>query len=66
MRTDQLNGGFFQPMTDDDEKLIHPYSQQNQQHFGIPVVELLTVNGERKPLTEVYRKVGAGAVVALH
>jgi len=63
---DQLNGGFFQPMTTDDQRLILPYLQQNQQHFGIPVVDLLTVNGERKRLTEVYRKVGAGAVVALH
>ncbi|MEE4194054.1 MAG: glutamate synthase [Anaerolineae bacterium] len=63
---DQLNGGFFQPVTAADQELILPYLQQNEQHFGIPVDDLLTVNGERKPLTEVYRKVGAGAVVALH
>ena len=63
---DQLNGGFFQPMTEEDKQLILPYLKENEQHFGISVTELLTVNGERKALTEVYRKVGAGAVVALH
>jgi glutamate synthase domain-containing protein 1/glutamate synthase domain-containing protein 3 len=63
---DQLNGGFFQPMTEEDQRLILPYLLEHEQYFGIPVDSLLTVNGELRPMTEVYRKVGAGAVVALH
>jgi glutamate synthase domain-containing protein 3 len=63
---DQLNGGFFQPVTQADVDLITPYLKENEQHFGIPLASLLTVDGKVCKLEEVYRKVGAGAVVALH
>jgi len=63
---DQLNGGFFQPLTTADYELILPYLEENERHFGISVEELLTVNDEVRKPEEVYRKVGAGTVVALH
>ena len=55
---DQLNGGEFAECTDADWQLILPYLQKNEAHFGISIEhDLLTVDGARKPPTEVYRKV---------
>ena len=53
----QLNGGFFAKVTDEDWELILPYLKENEQLFGITVEQLLTVNNERCEPTEVYRKV---------
>ncbi|MEW6349119.1 MAG: glutamate synthase [Thermodesulfobacteriota bacterium] len=56
---EQLNGGHFTDLTDADWALIHPYLVENEEHFGIRVDELLTVDGVQRAPGEVYRKVGA-------
>jgi glutamate synthase domain-containing protein 1/glutamate synthase domain-containing protein 3 len=53
----QLNGGFFAKVTDEDWELIVPYLKENEQLFGITIEQLLTVNNERREPIEVYRKV---------
>jgi glutamate synthase domain-containing protein 3 len=53
----QLNGGQFMPLSNEDWELILPYLQENERLFGISIKDLLTVNGERFEPTEVYRKV---------
>ncbi|MBU2549271.1 MAG: glutamate synthase [Proteobacteria bacterium] len=56
---DQLNGGRFEDLRDDDWRLIRPYLENNERLFGISVADdLLTVNGVRRNPVEVYRKVG--------
>ncbi|MBN2046903.1 MAG: hypothetical protein JW750_03570 [Anaerolineaceae bacterium] len=62
---DQLNGGHFSPLTGADEELILPYLRRNEDLFGIRIDDLLKVNGEKKALSEVYRKVGAVKLEAL-
>jgi glutamate synthase domain-containing protein 3 len=55
---DQLNGGEFTQILDRDWSLIKPYLEENQRLFGIDVDrDLLTVNGERRPPGEIYRKI---------
>ena len=54
---DQLNGGEFQELAPEDWELILPYLQENEKHFGIPVRELLTVDGVERSPDDVYRKV---------
>jgi hypothetical protein len=54
---DQLNGGQFTPLSDADWQLVEPYLRQNEELFDIRVVDLLRVNGEARPPSEVYRKV---------
>ncbi|MDD4860377.1 MAG: hypothetical protein PHR56_09315, partial [Dehalococcoidales bacterium] len=61
----QLNGGRFTPLTDEDWALIKPYLEENERLFGIKVAELLTVNGKPYAPAEVYRKVTPAAVAAL-
>ena len=61
----QLNGGKFTPLTDEDWELILPYLEENERLFGIKVDELLTVDGERRVPAEVYRKVTPVMVAAL-
>lgn len=56
---DQLNGGHFVPMTEADWALIEPYLVENARLFNIPVNRLLTVDGEIRPASQVYRKVSA-------
>ncbi|MBW2681230.1 MAG: glutamate synthase [Deltaproteobacteria bacterium] len=57
---DQLNGGEFVDLSSADWKLILPYLEENQKLFGICIEnDLLTVNGEKKNYTEVFRKVQA-------
>jgi hypothetical protein len=55
----QLNGGTFAPMTEADWMLIEPYLRENEKLFGIPVDDLLTVDGVPRDPAEVYRKVSA-------
>jgi len=55
----QLNGGVFSALTDKDWRLIQPYLAENERLFGIPLQDLLTVDGEAKSPQEVYRKVSA-------
>lgn len=55
---DQLNGGRFGRMTDEDWGTILPYLLENERLFGVPVEGYLLRRGERaaRP-TEVYRKI---------
>jgi glutamate synthase domain-containing protein 1/glutamate synthase domain-containing protein 3 len=61
---EQLNGGTFFNMTDQDWETILPYLQENERLFGIGVDDLLTVNGKRKRPGEVYRKVAPAKLSA--
>ena len=61
---DQLNGGQFFPVTDEDWELILPYLQENERLFGIKVEDLLTVDGKLQSPVEVYRKVAPVAIAA--
>ncbi len=63
---EQLNGGELVPLTDADWQLILPYLQENERLFDISLEkDLLTVDGERRPPEEVYRKVQAGKLAVL-
>jgi glutamate synthase domain-containing protein 1/glutamate synthase domain-containing protein 3 len=63
---DQLNGGRFTDLTDEDWQLIMPCLENNERFFGISVErDLLTVNGERRPPHEIYRKVRAVELAVL-
>ena len=55
---EQLNGGAFDDLTNDDWRLILPFLRENENLFGISVEEdLLTVDGVRKTPGEVYWKI---------
>jgi len=57
---EQLNGGEFSEFEDRDWQLILPYLKCNEELFGISVEQdLLTVDGERRAPSQVYRKVRA-------
>lgn len=62
---DQLNGGEFDELRDEDWSLIEPYLRENERLFGIPVAELLRVDGSTRAPRDVYRKIRPGAVRAL-
>jgi len=62
---DQLNGGEFAPMQAADWALIRPYLERNQRLFGIPLHQLLQVNGQALSGERVYRKVQPRALRAL-
>jgi glutamate synthase domain-containing protein 3 len=53
----QLNGGEFAALTQQDWDLIRPYLDENERLFGIRLDELLTVDGQRRTPERVYRKV---------
>jgi glutamate synthase domain-containing protein 1/glutamate synthase domain-containing protein 3 len=53
----QLNGGEFAPLADEDWELILPYLEENERLFDIKINDLLTVDGKQMPPTEVYRKI---------
>jgi glutamate synthase domain-containing protein 1/glutamate synthase domain-containing protein 3 len=61
----QLNGGQFAKLTDEDWDLILPYLEENQKLFGITIEQLLTVDGERRQPAEVYCKVIPGNIAAI-
>ena len=57
---EQLNGGEIVELTPADWDLIRPYLEENERLFGISIEkDLLTVNGEKKEYSAVYRKVQA-------
>jgi glutamate synthase domain-containing protein 1/glutamate synthase domain-containing protein 3 len=62
---DQLNGGEFQPFTMIDWRLIEPYLAENERLFRIPVLALLSVDGQSRPPEQVYRKIRPASVRAL-
>ena len=63
--TDQLNGGEFEELRDEDWVLIEPYLRENERLFGIPVTGLLNADGSTRAPHDVYRKIRPGAVRAL-
>ena len=63
---DQLNGGQFAPMSDEDWRLIEPYLRTNELLFGIQVCDLLSVGGEMRHPSKVYRKVEVKSLAILH
>ena len=44
-------------MTDEDWDVVEPILQRNQDHFGITLQRLLTVDGEVSNPCNVYRKI---------
>jgi hypothetical protein len=55
---EQLNGGAFVDLSPADWELILPYLKENENLFGISVEnDLLSVEGEKKDYSSVYRKV---------
>jgi glutamate synthase domain-containing protein 3 len=55
---EQLNGGAFDELAEEDWRLISPYLDENERLFEISVAaDLLVVNGKKKSPQEVYRKV---------
>jgi hypothetical protein len=55
---EQLNGGAFDDLTNDDWRLILPMLRENEKLFGISVEEdLLTVDGVQGSSQEVYWKI---------
>jgi glutamate synthase domain-containing protein 1/glutamate synthase domain-containing protein 3 len=56
---EQLNGGVFAELGEEDWGLIYPYLLENEKHFGITVDQLLTVDGAIRKPNSVYRKVMA-------
>jgi glutamate synthase domain-containing protein 3 len=65
MVAEQLNGGSFVPLGEQDWRLIRPYLEENERLFGIPVEALLTFGGELLPPEEIYRKVSAVKLAVL-
>lgn len=57
IKKEQLNGGRFALLADDDWNLIKPYLEKNEILFGITVSKLLSSNGKELSPFEVYRKV---------
>lgn len=63
---EQLNGGEYVDLSPADWDLIKPYLEENERLFGISVEnDLLTVNGERKDYSKVFRKVMAAKLDVL-
>ena len=62
---EQLNGGVYFDLTQEDWDLILPYLEANERHFGISIDDLLTVDGVKRSPLEVYRKVGAVKLAVL-
>jgi hypothetical protein len=57
---DQLNGGEIVDLNPADWDLIRPYLEENERLFGISLTnDLLTVGGEIRDYSQVYRKVQA-------
>ena len=57
LSTSQLNGGDFVDLEAADWAVLEPLLKENEEHFGIPLDALLSVEGEMKAYSEVYRKI---------
>ena len=62
----QLNGGEFTELSEADWAVIEPLLMRNEEHFGIPLQRLLTVDGQVCNPAEVYRKIIPVKSKALH
>ena len=63
--SDQLNGGQFVALQNQDWELIRPYLEENHSLFGIDVKNLLKIGGQVAEPSKVYRKVEAIRLKAL-
>jgi glutamate synthase domain-containing protein 1/glutamate synthase domain-containing protein 3 len=54
---EQLNGGEFVKITEEDWQLIQPYLAENERLFDISLVRLLSMDGVKKDFRQVYRKI---------
>lgn len=63
--TDQLNGGEFVPLTEQDWDLIEPHLEENARLFGIEIEALLSDNGKVLPPERIYRKIAPVEMKAL-
>ncbi|MCP8321143.1 MAG: glutamate synthase [archaeon] len=54
---DQLNSGKFVQLSLEDCELILPYLRENERLYGISIDQLLTIDGKKKSIDKVYRKV---------
>ncbi len=61
---EQLNGGQYAELSDEDWHLIEPYLRENERLFGIAVDDLLTVDGTKAEPERVYRKIMPKKAVA--
>jgi transposase len=52
-----LNGGDFTELSEADWAVIEPLLIENEEHFGIPMASLLSVDGEMKAPADIYRKI---------
>jgi glutamate synthase domain-containing protein 1/glutamate synthase domain-containing protein 3 len=59
LEENQLNGGRFTKLEEDDWRLICPILEENERLFGIRVEDLLRIDGMRKAPEVVYRKIAA-------
>ena len=62
---DQLNGAKIVPVSEEDWKRVLPLLEENEKLFGIKVENLLTVDGAKRRIQEVYRKVVPIEIAAL-
>jgi glutamate synthase domain-containing protein 1/glutamate synthase domain-containing protein 3 len=62
---EQLNGGQFQQLANEDWETILPYLQENERLFGIKIDALLTVDGAKRTPAEVYRKIAPAQTAAV-
>jgi glutamate synthase domain-containing protein 3 len=63
---DQLNGGQFVRLTNEDWELIRPYLEENERLFGVSIEKHLLVHeGKRLSPSAVYRKIRAVPLTAL-
>jgi glutamate synthase domain-containing protein 1/glutamate synthase domain-containing protein 3 len=61
---EQLNGGNFFKLTDQDWETILPYLEENERLFGIRVNDLLAIDGKLKRPGQIYRKVAPAKLSA--
>ena len=54
---EQLNGGEFVRIADEDWQLIKPYLEENERLFGISLDRLLTIDNKKMAPADVYRKI---------
>lgn len=57
VESDQLNGGEFCELGEEDWELILPYLEENAKLFGISLKRLLEYEGEALSYRQVYRKI---------
>jgi glutamate synthase domain-containing protein 3 len=55
--TEQLNGGEFTDMTQEDWDLICPLLEENHAHFNIPLERLLSHQSKTLDFRQIYRKI---------